>query len=299
VKKTDQSFDLASYLKKWRKEVDRTLERCLPAKDSYPESIGEAMRYSVFAGGKRLRPILCIAGCEAVCGDAKRALLTGAAIEMIHTYSLIHDDLPAMDDDELRRGKPTCHKKFGEAVAILAGDALLTEAFGAIVKDPGLDPWLRNVVVAEVVKAAGVSGMIAGQVVDMEKEGKKYDRKDVEFIHASKTAAMISMSVAAGAIIGNGGEVEIGALRDYGQNLGLAFQIVDDVLNVTGGKELGKGVGTDASRGKATYPGLLGMDKSKKQAAKLVEKAKKSLEIFERRTEPLMAIADYVIERNK
>jgi len=279
--------------------VDHTLDQVLPPEDARPSPVHAAMRYSVFAGGKRLRPVLCIAGCEAVAGKPAAVLRTAAAIEMAHTYSLIHDDLPAMDDDDLRRGRPACHKKFGEAVAILAGDALLTEAFGVIVKDPGLDPWLKNVAVAELVNAAGVRGMVAGQVVDMQKEGHEFSRADVEYIHLHKSAAMIILSVAMGAIIGNGSEEQVESLRGYGRALGLAFQITDDVLNVAGGKETGKGVGTDAGRGKATYPALMGVDKSREKAKELCGRALARISGFGRRADPLRAIAAYVLERKK
>jgi geranylgeranyl diphosphate synthase type II len=295
----ESDFDLKAYLLKWRDVIDGVLDGVLPRVDEYPASVHEAMRYSVFAGGKRLRPILCMAGCEAVGGSADLALNTAAAIEMVHTYSLIHDDLPAMDDDDLRRGKLTCHKEFGEPVAILAGDGLLTEAFGVIVSSPGLDAWVRNVAVAELVMAAGVRGMVSGQVVDMEKEGRNFNKKDVEFIHLHKTAAMISMSTAVGGIIGLGSEEEVDALREYGWALGLAFQIKDDVLNVTGGKELGKGVGTDADRGKATYPALVGVEKSTQRARELCGKAKEALSGLDHRARPLRAIADHVVERDR
>jgi geranylgeranyl diphosphate synthase type II len=295
----ESDFDLKAYLSKWRDVIDGVLEGVLPPADEHPASVHEAMRYSVFAGGKRLRPILCVAGCEAVGGSVDQALNTAAAIEMVHTYSLIHDDLPAMDDDDLRRGKLTCHKKFGEAVAILAGDGLLTEAFGVIVASPGLEAWVRNVAVAELVMAAGVRGMVSGQVVDMEKEGSDFDKEDLEFIHLHKTAAMISTSTAVGGIIGLGSEDEVDALREYGWALGLAFQIKDDVLNVTGGKELGKGVGTDADRGKATYPALVGLEESVQRARELCGKAKEALAGFDHRARPLRAIADYVVERDR
>lgn len=290
-------FELKPFLDRWRKSVNRVLDQVLPPAGTYPDSVNQAMRYSVTAGGKRLRPILCVAACQAVGGDPKKVLRTGAAIEMIHTYSLIHDDLPAMDNDDFRRGKPTCHKKFGEAVAILAGDALLTEAFGVIAADPGLEPWVRNAVTAEVVAAAGVRGMVAGQVVDMEMEGAKFTLKDVEYIHQHKTAAMISMSAAVGAIIGGGLDDDLEAVREYGNSLGLAFQIVDDVLNVTGGKDLGKGVGTDAARGKATYPAVAGLDLSRQKAKELCGEAIMALAGFGAGADPLRAIARYVTER--
>jgi geranylgeranyl diphosphate synthase type II len=286
-------------MSRWGKKVDEALDRELPAADAYPVSIHEAMRYSVFSGGKRIRPVLCVAGCEAVAGDPARVIATAAAIEMIHTYSLIHDDLPGMDDDELRRGRPTCHKKFGEAVAILAGDALLTEAFAVIARDPGLDPWLKNVAAAELARAAGSRGMVGGQVVDMEKEGHEFSAADVEYIHEHKTAAMIAASVAVGAIIGNGSEEQIESLREYGRAVGLAFQAADDLLNVSGGVETGKGVGTDATRGKATCPALLGIEGSRQRARQLCESAINAVSDLGPRAEPLRAMARFVVDRKK
>ena len=291
-------FDLAAYLKKWGQAVDETLDRLLPPADAYPQALHQAMRYSVFAGGKRFRPILCIAGCETVGGNPDLALPAAAAIEMVHAYSLIHDDLPAMDNDDFRRGLPTCHKKFGEALAILAGDALLTEAFAAVVRAPQLDPWLKNVVAAELAAAAGSRGMVGGQAVDMEKEGGAFTEDDLDFIHEHKTAAMIAMAAAVGGIVGNGSEDEVAALRDYGRYLGLAFQIADDVLNVIGGRELGKGVGTDRARGKATYPALLGLEESKAQAREMARRATEALAGFGPAA-ALRSLAEFVVERKK
>jgi len=290
-------FNLSSWLETWSARVDAELDRLLPPAAKRPASLHQAMRYSVFAGGKRFRPALCVAGCAAVGGAPETALTMAAAIEMVHTYSLIHDDLPAMDNDDLRRGQPTCHKKFGEAVAILAGDGLLTQAFAAIVRSPGLAPWLKNVLVAELAAAAGAGGMVAGQVVDMEMEGAKFTEDDLDFIHENKTAKMIAMSVAAGGIIGNGSDDEIEALRNYGRHLGLAFQITDDVLNETGGKGLGKGVGTDRARGKATYPALLGLEESREQAKEMSRRAVEALAGF-RAVEPLIALAEFVVRRD-
>ncbi len=293
-----KQFDLDSYLENWRDRVDRVLDEVLPGEDSYPESLNRAMRYSVFAGGKRLRPLLCIAGCEAVGGEPDKALKTAAAIEMVHTYSLIHDDLPAMDDDELRRGKPTCHRKFGEAVAILAGDGLLTAAFGVIAADPGLAPWQRNALVAELSLAAGPAGMVAGQVADMESEGRNFALEDVDYIHEHKTAKLIEMSVSAGAMIGGGNNQDMEAVREYGRSLGLAFQITDDVINASGGEESGKSTGTDAARGKAVYPALFGVSGSRERAVKLCGDAITALAGFGSRADPLRAIANYVAGRN-
>ncbi len=296
---TREEFNLSVYLEKWRGKVDYVLDKVLPPAGKRPAALHEAMRYSVFAGGKRIRPILSVAAIEALNGNGENVLRVGAAIEMVHAYSLIHDDLPAMDNDDLRRGKPTCHKKFGEAAAILAGDALLTDAFGIIVTDQNLDPWIKNVFIAELVLAAGSSGMVGGQVVDMEMEKQKYDKIDLDFIHENKTAKMIALSVVAGAMIGNADEKELDAMRGYGKSLGLCFQIVDDVLNVAGGKETGKGVGTDAERGKATYPALIGLDKSRERARALRDEALECLCVFDDRAEALREIARYVVARDR
>jgi len=293
------SFDLSSYLSGWRDEVDKTLDQVLPAEDVRPSTLHRAMRYSVFAGGKRVRPILAVAACEAVGTDPRLCLRTGAAIEMVHTYSLIHDDLPAMDDDELRRGKPTCHIKFGEAMAILAGDGLLTEAFGAIAADEELEVGTRIALVSELARAAGTSGMVAGQVVDIETECAEFGEDDVNFIHLNKTAAMVEMSVRAGAIVGHASEGELDDLSRYGRSIGLAFQVIDDVLNVTGGKDLGKGVGTDAARGKATYPALFGVDESRRRAEALRREAADALCGFDGRARALLALAELVVNRLK
>ncbi|MFO8059022.1 MAG: polyprenyl synthetase family protein [bacterium] len=292
------SFDVSSYLSRWSEEAERVLDEVLPRPGAYAGSLCEAMRYSVFAGGKRFRPVLCVAGCEAVGGDPSLVLRTGAAIEMIHTYSLIHDDLPSLDNDDLRRGQPTCHRQFGEATAILAGDALLTEAFGVLSRQPGLSTEVKVALISEVSAAAGASGIVAGQTVDMEKEGSSFDIADVEFIHEHKTAKMISMSVVAGAITGGGSKEEVEALRSYGRSLGLCFQITDDVLNVVGGKELGKGTGTDASRGKATYPALAGLEGSRQQARKYKEDAVSRLEDMGENARPLRELAAFVLERS-
>ena len=293
------AFDLAGYLGRWAREVDRVLDQVLAPAEADPASLNAAIRYSVFAGGKRLRPVLAIAACEAVGGEPVRCLRPGAAIEMVHTYSLIHDDLPAMDNDDLRRGVPTCHKKFGEAVAILAGDGLLTEAFGLIAEDEALPAPMRVRLIAGLVRAAGVRGMVAGQVTDLEKEGAAFTPADVEYIHAHKTAAMIENAVDAGAIIGGAGEGERTALAAYGRAVGLAFQIVDDVLNVTGGKELGKGVGTDAARGKATYPAVAGLDGARARAREERDRALAALAGFDQRAEALRALAERVVDRDR
>lgn len=292
-------FDLSAYLARWAGEVDRVLDELLPPAEGLAAHVCEAMRYSVFAGGKRLRPILCIAGCVAAGGKPESAMRTGAALEMIHAYSLIHDDLPAMDNDDFRRGRPTCHKQFGEAMAILAGDGLLTEAFAVIAEDPGLAADTKTRLIAELAQAAGARGLVAGQVADMEKEGAAFTESDLVFIHDHKTAALIAASVVMGGIIAHGSAEQIRALHEYGRLLGRAFQISDDVLNVTGGKELGKAAGTDSARGKATYPARFGIEGSQKLVKELCGQAGSALAAFDDRAAPLRALAEWLVVRKK
>ena len=294
------SFDLDRYVKAWKGRVDERLSRLLPLPSPpLPSSIlHEAMRYSLFAGGKRLRPLLCIAGCEAVGGSGETALATAAGLELIHTYSLIHDDLPALDNDDFRRGAPTCHKKFGEDIALLAGDGLLTTAFAVIAEDDELAAEVRLALIRRIAAAAGIHGMVAGQVADMVMErAEKFDESDVNFIHERKTADLIAAAVTAGALIGHGSERELRALEEYGRDLGRAFQIRDDVLNVTGGKDLGKGVGTDAARGKATWPAIHGLAKSQARVKELSGRAVQALAGLGGFLEPLRAMAEWVATR--
>jgi geranylgeranyl diphosphate synthase type II len=261
------------------------------------------MRYSLFAGGKRLRPILCVSGASAVGGDERDVLPVACALELIHTYSLIHDDLPAMDDDDMRRGKPTCHKVFGEAVAVLAGDGLLTEAFYLMSRKDlsgHMSPHALLQVIPMIASAAGYQGMVGGQVVDIQSEGKGVEASLVEFIHTHKTGALITASVVSGALMGGGTQEQVAAIRTYGQKIGLAFQIADDILDIEGDtRTLGKGVGNDARKGKITYPSVLGLDKSKKIQRLMIKEAFKSLEAFDNRADPLRNIAIYIIERKK
>ncbi len=297
-------MDIHRYLQEKKEIVDSALERYLPQKEEFTSNLYRAMEHSLFAGGKRIRPILSIASYEAVGGKGERILPFACALEMIHTYSLIHDDLPAIDNDDYRRGKPTCHKVFGEAIAILAGDGLLTEAFRLMTNQPARDhqPRCKGVVIEvvnEVAQAAGVLGMVGGQVVDIESEGKVVDLSTVQYIHARKTGAMIAASVRVGAKLG-GAEGEIlNALTCYGESLGLAFQIVDDILNVEGEAALlGKKTGSDLSRGKATYPSVLGVEESKKKGRELVEISVEALKQFGPEADPLRGIARFVTARD-
>jgi geranylgeranyl diphosphate synthase type II len=296
-------MDLKAYLEDKRAIVDEALRKVFPEPEGPAAEVVRSMTYSLFAGGKRLRPILCMAGAEAVGGDGKAVLPLACALELIHTYSLIHDDLPVMDNDDLRRGKPTNHKVFGDAVALLAGDGLLTEAFrlmGSANMAETVAPHALLRVISLVGSAAGYQGMVGGQVVDIRSEGREVEPSIVEFIHTHKTGALIAASVASGAILGGGGEDETRAVTLYGRNIGLAFQVADDILDVEGDSaKLGKGVGGDARKKKITYPSVLGLARSKEIERALVEKALDALKIFEKEAEPLRAIAIYIIERKK
>ena len=294
------AFDLQAYLKERRALVDAALERFLPPEDTPPPTVHRAMRYSVLAGGKRLRPILVIAGAEAVGGTPETVLPAACALELIHTYSLIHDDLPAMDDDDYRRGRLTSHKVFGEAIAILAGDALLTLAFRLVADNTArvTNPLVLRDVVAELAGAAGTFGMVGGQVVDIESEGKTITAETLEYIHRHKTAALIRASLRVGALLAGGDAKAVAAIGEAGSDLGLAFQIVDDILDVEGTlEELGKTAGSDERKQKATYPALHGLEASRRQAKMLIERVKQRLGVFGARAVPLQALADYVVER--
>lgn len=295
-------MDLKHYLQERIHLIDNALERYLPADSVHPQSIHQAMRYSVFAGGKRVRPVLMLAACDAVGGSPDTALPAACAMELIHTYSLIHDDLPAMDNDDFRRGRPTNHKVYGEAVAILAGDGLLTEAF-KLVSDPrfasGLSADTKLAVIHEIASCAGTFGMVGGQVVDMESEGKpEIDLPTVQYIHAHKTGALIKASVVCGALVGGAEENQLQAVRRYGEAAGLAFQIADDILDIEGTtEEIGKDAGSDQARGKATYPAILGLSAAKQEAAYMMEQALLAIEPLGRAADPLRAIARYIVER--
>jgi len=295
--------DIKIYLQEKKKVVDDALTGYMSSLEGNPPTIQKAMEYSLFAGGKRLRPILTLASFEAVDGDPGRVLPFACAIELIHTYSLIHDDLPAMDDDDYRRGVLTNHKVHGEAAAILAGDALLTEAFRIMTDSrvvSSMDPAVVLDVIHDISGAAGAPGMVGGQMADVEAEGKEVDISHVEYIHTHKTGALITASVRAGGKLGGGSEEAIESLSSYGRTIGLAFQIIDDVLNVEGEEEvLGKSVGSDAGRGKATYPGVLGINKSKETADAFINTAISSLKRFGDKAEPLKKIARYIGDRKK
>jgi geranylgeranyl diphosphate synthase type II len=295
-------FSLSDYLNRRKALIDVALDETLPDETNYPPVIFQAVRYSLFAGGKRLRPILCMAGAEAVGGEERVVLPVACALEMIHTYSLIHDDLPAMDDDDLRRGRPTSHRVFGEATAILAGDALLTEAFALMSarrRMSGIPPERILDVIQEIAQAAGFWGMVGGQIADIRSEATAADAETLLYIHTRKTGAMIVASVRAGAILSGARADDVEALAAYGRHVGLAFQIADDILNVEGdAATLGKGTGSDADRGKVTFPHMLGLDASRIKMETLVAEALQALGRFDGRAEPLRAIARYVIERS-
>ncbi|HZV83033.1 MAG TPA: farnesyl diphosphate synthase [Geobacteraceae bacterium] len=295
-------MDLKNYLKERCQLVDDELDKVLPLEEELPFSLHRSMRYSTFAGGKRIRPVLLLAACEAVGGDVANAVAAAAAMEMIHTYSLVHDDLPAMDNDDFRRGNPTNHKMFGEAVAILAGDALLTQAF-ILLSSPALaaavPPATLLQVIHEISCCAGSKGMVGGQVVDMESEGRHdIDLPTVQYIHIHKTGALIKAAIKSGALLGGAKEKELAALVRYGETIGLAFQIADDILDIEGTtEELGKDAGSDQARGKATYPAVVGIEESRRRAAELLDMSLEALSGFDHRADPLREIARYVVER--
>lgn len=295
-------MNLKQYIKERSELVDSRLVNAMPAETELPFSLHGAMRYSTFAGGKRFRPILMLAACDAVGGDITAALPAACAMEMIHTYSLIHDDLPAMDNDDFRRGRPTSHKVYGEAVAILAGDALLTQAF-ILLSSPFLAARIPHdrviAVIHEFAYCAGSRGMVGGQVVDMESEGKHdLDLPTVQYIHTHKTGALIKASVKCGAILGGANERDLAALVRYGEALGLAFQITDDILDIEGSAaDMGKEAGNDQARGKATYPAVLGLEESRRHAAEFLDIALEAIEVFDHAADPLRELARYVIER--
>ena len=296
-------MDLKKYLQEKEDIVNKALDTLLPKEDEFPQRLHKAMRYSIFAGGKRIRPILVIAAAEVFGKTAANVINIACAIELIHTYSLIHDDLPAIDNDDLRRGLPTNHKVFGEAIALLAGDALLTKAF-QIMSQPSAVSGQQSALILksihEITKAAGSTGMVGGQVVDIESEGKEVAFPVLEYIHIHKTGELILASVKAGAILAGAENKELETITRYGEAIGLAFQIADDIIDVEGNKEdVGKNIGGDAKKGKVTYPSILGVDESRKRARELVDMAITALKDFDRKAEPLREIARYIVERKK
>ncbi len=297
-------MSLKKYLSVKKKYIDAALDKVLIKGNEYPQKLYESIRYSMFPGGKRIRPIMMMAACEAVGGSKKDVVYPACAVEMIHTYSLIHDDLPAMDDDNFRRGKPSCHRAYGEAAAILAGDSLLTEAFAVLSKKEfirGKDPKLVLEIINDIAAAAGYKGMAAGQMVDMELQGgKERDFAKLEFLHIHKTGALILASIKAGAKLGNAKPAQLKRLTKYGEYIGLAFQVADDILDVVGEKRLtGKEAGMDKKLDKMTYPKVVGLKESRNIANDLVDSALGALKTFDESADPLRAIAQYIIDRDK
>jgi len=289
---------LPPFFEEDRQAVDAQLEKLLPAESMQPVSIHTAMRYSVFAGGKRVRPILCLEAARIFEAEVSPALYPGCAIEFIHTYSLIHDDLPALDNDDLRRGKPTSHKKFGEATAILAGDALLTLAFETVAATP-VGAERRVAMVAEIASAAGtVRGMVGGQVADLEAEGKPVSPDMLEYIHRSKTAALIRASITSGAICNGAPAEDVARLRRFGETIGWAFQVTDDILDVEeSSAALGKTAGKDIAQQKATYPAVYGLERSHQIAKELADKGIAELDAYGERASRLRTIAEFLVLR--
>jgi geranylgeranyl diphosphate synthase type II len=291
--------NLKTYLASRQKRIDRALNHFLPKENTKPATIHKAMRYSLFAGGKRLRPILCLAAAEACGGQITKALPVACAMECIHTYSLVHDDLPSMDNDDFRRGRPTCHKVFGEGIAILAGDALLTVAFEIVSRARPTSRYDIAIFLGEIAVAAGSQKLIAGQVADLEAEGKKVTRAELRYIHENKTAAILTSAVRLGAMSANASAGRLNAITKFGRALGLAFQIVDDILDVTQTTEkLGKSAGKDIAAQKATYPAVIGLEKSRGEARALTREAHKALNVFGKKGEALRALASYLLERD-
>lgn len=294
-------MDIKAYLTKKRAIVDKALEALVPPAKTFPPRIFEAMRYSLLAGGKRVRPILAIASAEALGAKTAGLLPIAGALELIHTYSLIHDDLPAMDNDDFRRGRPTCHKVYGEAMAILAGDGLLNMAFESLSDPRRLKTVPAKQLMAitrEIALASGVFGMVGGQVVDMESEGKDVDFPTLEYIHTHKTGALIRASVRVGALYARAGEKRLKALSRYGEMVGLAFQIADDILDIVGTQEeIGKDVGSDLKKGKKTFPSFYGLQESRRRAHEVAGHAVDALRDLDRKADPLRELAKYIITR--
>ena len=293
-------MNLNLYMKEKRKLIDSFLGKHISMKkkqEDCPGSLCDAMGYALMAGGKRVRPILSIAAYEAVGGESDNILPVAASLELIHTYSLIHDDLPSMDNDDFRRNQPTTHKVFGEAAAILAGDALLTDAFN-IISETDASPETLIKIIGELTYACGSGGLVGGQAADLFFEGKKAGKKDILFIHTHKTGTLIRASVRVGALTGNASQAGLDALTEYGEKVGLAFQIIDDILDITGTKEeMGKSTGADNAKGKNTYPSIFGLEESRKIAEGLITDSLEAIKCFNEKAEPLAAIAGYILSR--
>lgn len=291
---------IREYIAATAEQVDQALDSMLPPETASPATIHQAMRYSIFAGGKRIRPVLCIAAAEACGGNAATAMPAASAVETLHTYTLIHDDLPCMDNDDLRRGKPTNHKVFGEGIAVLAGDALLTEAFAMLARLPENASYSVADYVRELAEATGSRQLIGGQVLDLEGEGRQLTIEELRAIHNGKTSALLTAAIRLGAMSAAAASEQLAALTTYGQNLGLAFQIIDDILDITSTPEtLGKSIGKDEQSGKATYPALVGIDHARQEARDLTVAACKALDIFpEQQRTRLLALNDYLLNRN-
>ena len=293
-------FDLQQFLATRTKIINTALDKFLPSEKTRPATIHKAMRYSLFAGGKRMRPALCLAAAAACGGREADALPLACAVECIHTYSLIHDDLPAMDNDDFRRGKPTNHKVFGEGIAVLAGDALLTQAFEIAAQSRGWPRYPHRDLILEIAKASGSLQLVAGQVADLEGEGKKLSVAELKYIHERKTSALLCCSVRLGGMSANCTAAQLKALTDFGYHVGLAFQVIDDILDVTQTSEqLGKTAGKDTRSQKATYPAIVGLEKSRKIAAQLTAKAFAALDIFKGKAAALEALAEFLLKRDK
>lgn len=291
-------MDLKSYIAARVAEVDAALDGFLPKAKTAPATIHSAMRYTVFAGGKRLRPVMCLAAAEACGGDPKAALAPACAVEVLHTYSLVHDDLPCMDDDDLRRGRPTCHKIYGEGMAVLCGDALLTHAFAILAQAPASKRYGVREYVAELAETGGSTRLIGGQVMDLEGEGHSLTKKELVRVHEAKTAALLTTALRLGAMTANATPAKLAALTNFGGALGLAFQVIDDILDVTQSTEaLGKTAGKDQAAAKATYPALLGLAASRREARRLTAKALAAIEPFGTRGTRLREIAGHLLQR--
>jgi len=300
VRSFQKSFDLEAFLIKQSKAVNLALDRFLPKAATKPATIHQAMRYSLFAGGKRIRPALCLAASMACGGNESAAMPLACAVECIHTYSLVHDDLPAMDNDDYRRGKLTSHKVFGEGMAILAGDALLTQAFEIAAKCRGWRRYSHQTIILELAKAAGSLQLIAGQVADLEGEGKKLSAQQLQYIHERKTSALLCCAVRLGGMSANCSASQLNALAQFGYNVGLAFQVIDDILDVTQTTEkLGKTAGKDTKARKATYPAIVGLAKSRRIAQTLTERAFNSLKVFKGQAKALEAMAEFLLKRDR